>query len=70
MRGLFLRSIENWEPIEIIYLNSKGKISQRTIHVLSETETNIKAYCFLKKQLRTFKKDNILSGQVGKRLTA
>ena len=66
MKGLLTRSLESQQPIEVIYMNSKGEISQRTIRVLSVTDLHVKAYCYARKQIRTFNKENILSGQMKK----
>lgn len=63
MKGLLTRSLETQQPIEVIYMNSKGQMSQRTIRVLSVTDQYVKAYCYTKNQIRTFKRENILSGQ-------
>ena len=71
MNGLLTKSIEDKISIEIIYLNSQGEVSQRVIRVLSSTDHHVKAYCYAKKQIRTFKMENILStGTVRKRLSA
>lgn len=61
MKSFLKRSLENKTPIQIIYIDDKNKISQRTIKVLAITDTVIKAYCFTKHQFRTFKLSNILS---------
>ena len=71
MNGSLTKSIEDKISIEIIYLNSQGEVSQRVIRVLSATDHHVKAYCYTKNQLRTFKIDNILStGAVRKRVSA
>jgi len=71
MNGLLTRSIEDKISIEIIYLNSQEEVSQRIVRVLSATDHYVKAYCYTKRQLRTFKRDNILStGAVRKRVSA
>jgi predicted DNA-binding transcriptional regulator YafY len=44
----------------IIYMTDHG-ISQRRIHIYKLTDTTVKAYCYLRKSMRTFKKDAILS---------
>jgi len=66
MNGLLVRSFEYQQPIEVIYMNSKGQMSQRTIRVLSVTDQYVKSYCYAKRQIRTFRKENILSGQLKK----
>lgn len=61
MNNLLKRSCENKTPIQIIYIDNNGQISQRTIKVLAVSNTVVKAYCYTKRQFRTFKLDNILS---------
>lgn len=46
--------------ITIVYLGSSG-ISERNIRVLEINEDRVKAYCYLRKQVRYFKNGNILS---------
>lgn len=53
-------SLERGLTIRIIYSGSGG-ISERNIKVLEIQGYNIKAYCYLRKQVRYFKNDNILS---------
>ncbi|MCJ7843242.1 WYL domain-containing protein [Lederbergia sp. NSJ-179] len=55
------RACESDTPIEIIYMDRNNQISQRTIKVLSISTTSMKAYCYTKRQFRTFKIGNILS---------
>lgn len=53
-------SLENNQVITIIY--QKGsEITKRNIRVLKITDDAIEAYCYLRRQVRRFKKDNILS---------
>ena len=61
MKSLFIKSAKEKQPIELIYIDDKGVISQRVVRVLSLNETYVKAYCYERKQLRTFKCDSILS---------
>ncbi|MBE6184882.1 hypothetical protein [Heyndrickxia ginsengihumi] len=61
MKGLLMNAVETGETLEMIYLSNKGEISQRRIKVLNINEGSIKAYCYTKRQFRTFKLDNILS---------
>jgi len=61
MKGLFLRSIENKEKIIIFYMDSNNNVTERYIRVLNIKENYILAYCYYRKQVRTFKLDNILS---------
>nr|WP_263328294.1 hypothetical protein [Neobacillus sp. Marseille-Q6967] len=61
MEGLFLRSIEENLPLEMIYLSEDNEISQRKLLVKEVNDQYIRAYCLLRKQVRTFRRDNILS---------
>lgn len=67
MDGLFLRSIEENMPLEMIYLSEDNQISQRKLLVKEINDEYIRAYCLLRKQVRTFKRDNILSIMPNKR---
>jgi predicted DNA-binding transcriptional regulator YafY len=61
MDGLLLRSIEENIPLEMIYLSSDQQISQRKLLVKEVNDEYIRAYCMLRKQVRTFRRENILS---------
>lgn len=61
MKGLFTRSINNKEIIIIFYINNEHKVTQRFVRVLKMNENHILAYCYYRKQVRTFNLDNILS---------
>jgi len=61
MIGLLLTSKEDRLPIDIMYISSKGEITQRTIIVKNINEESISAYCLTKQQPRLFKLSNILS---------
>lgn len=57
--------------LEMIYIDEDGKLTQRFIRVLDKHDHSILAYCYYRKQVRTFKVDNILSLQkAGRRDTA
>ncbi|KOA19674.1 hypothetical protein CLHOM_17630 [Clostridium homopropionicum DSM 5847] len=53
-------SLEEQRIIIILYLKG-NEITQRTIKVLKITDDDVQAYCFLRKQIRRFKKNNILA---------
>ncbi|GHH98439.1 hypothetical protein [Neobacillus kokaensis] len=61
MDGLFIRSIEQHIPLEMIYLNKNQEITQRKLIIKEVNDQYIRAYCLLRKQIRTFKRENILS---------
>ena len=61
MIGFLTNVREQKEKIMIYYIDSKGEISQRIIRVVDIGEEKILAYCYYKKQVRSFKLENILS---------
>ncbi|MFD2170621.1 WYL domain-containing protein [Tumebacillus lipolyticus] len=56
-------------PVSLIYLDSKGTISQRVVQVTGVTEEGIQAYCYLRKKPRTFRADQILAASLQARKT-
>ncbi|SHT00644.1 Uncharacterised protein [Mycobacteroides abscessus subsp. abscessus] len=61
MQRALIKALNEKQPLEIIYLSDKQKITQRTIIVNEINPHTIRAYCFLRKQRRLFKINNILS---------
>ncbi|WP_223592782.1 hypothetical protein [Neobacillus bataviensis] len=61
MDGLLMRSIEENIPLEMIYLAENQELSQRSLIVKEISDEYIRAYCLLRKQIRTFRRENILS---------
>ncbi|MGI8315181.1 hypothetical protein [Halobacillus mangrovi] len=61
MGNLMVRSKEENEKIDIIYLSSQGKLTQWMIRVIAIREIYILAYCFNRKEVRAFHTENILS---------
>jgi predicted DNA-binding transcriptional regulator YafY len=61
MDGLFLRSIEENIPLEMIYLSEDHHLTQRKLIVKEIDDQYIRAYCLLRHEMRTFKRENILS---------
>ena len=61
MKGLLLRAVESHEKLEMIYLSNKGEITQRIIQVEKVGDQSFRAYCYSRKQVRTFNLSNILS---------
>lgn len=53
-------SLVEHKVIDIMYLKGM-EITQRKIKVLKINDNNIEAYCYLRKSIRHFKKDNILA---------
>jgi predicted DNA-binding transcriptional regulator YafY len=61
MTKMFLRCIHERAEIEMIYLSKKGEITQRLITPYWYDGKKVKAFCSVRKQIRTFEIDNILS---------
>lgn len=49
------------EVMEMIYMSNKGELSKRRVKVLSLQEDAFRAFCFVRKQQRIFKIENVLS---------
>lgn len=61
MNKLLKRAVESNEVLEMIYQNNKGEFSQRRIQVIKVNEKSFSAYCFTRKDQRTFKLTSVLS---------
>jgi predicted DNA-binding transcriptional regulator YafY len=61
MDGLLIRAIEERIPLEMIYLSCDQQISQRKLIIKEVNGEYIRAYCLLRKQMRTFRRESILS---------
>ena len=61
MKGMLKRATDSKQRLELIYISNSNEITQRVIKVVVVTESAIKAYCFYKRQFRTFQMANILS---------
>ncbi|PMC35087.1 hypothetical protein CJ195_20035 [Bacillus sp. UMB0899] len=61
MNYFFRESLEQSQPITIIYLSKDRLITQRKIIVKKITSDKLIAYCFLRRQIRTFSVERILS---------
>lgn len=61
MERLLIQSLKEKTPIEMIYKNETGTLTQRVIMLLDVTDMHIRAYCQTRKGIRTFKRQNILS---------
>ena len=53
--------MEEHLPLEMIYLSENQQLSQRSMIVKEMNGDTIRAYCLLRKQIRTFRIENILS---------
>ncbi|WP_046174829.1 hypothetical protein [Domibacillus indicus] len=61
MNGLFTLSLEQKEPISLIYMADDHTITDRSIIVRKIDEIHIHAYCLKRQQMRKFKRANILA---------
>jgi predicted DNA-binding transcriptional regulator YafY len=61
MKVQLKRSYEENKPVEMIYLAANNIITHRKIIVKELHGSYIKAFCFLRKDNRLFKIENILS---------
>ncbi|MFB6465388.1 hypothetical protein ACE38V_01075 [Cytobacillus sp. Hz8] len=61
MDQLLSRSLKENIPLEMIYLSTRGQISQRRIWVKEVKGNYVRAFCTLRQQTRLFKIDHILS---------
>ncbi|PPA71896.1 transcriptional regulator [Jeotgalibacillus proteolyticus] len=61
MRDKLFNAWKRRQLIDIIYMDSKGKVSKRRIKIRKVTEESFVAYCFMRKAKRTFHIDSVLS---------
>lgn len=59
MNESFLNKID--ERIEIVYIARDGAFTQRKVKIISTNENEVYGYCYMRKQVRRFTKDNILA---------
>ncbi|WP_026559914.1 hypothetical protein [Bacillus sp. J37] len=64
MNYFFTQSLEQNHPITIIYIAKDRSITQRKIIVKKVTKSTLIAYCLLRRQIRTFSIDHILSAGI------
>jgi predicted DNA-binding transcriptional regulator YafY len=57
------KSLKDDIIIQIIYMK-KDKITERNIKVKEISEDKVKAYCYLRREIRYFKIENILSAKI------
>ncbi|PYZ97780.1 hypothetical protein CR205_04085 [Alteribacter lacisalsi] len=61
MEGVFRRSMVNREPVEMIYMSKKGTVTKRVVTIRSISAGKVTAFCHLRRAVRTFRRDSILS---------
>lgn len=61
MKNLLRKSFIYKTPIVIVYIDKSNGISKRTIKLIQMNKAYVKAYCYKRRAVRTFKIDNILA---------
>lgn len=61
MKSILFKALKEKESVELIYISDNKVITQRIIKVLAIKDSNVGAYCYTRKQYRTFKLEQILS---------
>jgi len=61
MQNFLGRAIKEQQPVQIIYLDSNQKITQRMVKPYEVTDQHLRGFCFLRKQMRLFTVDHILA---------
>jgi predicted DNA-binding transcriptional regulator YafY len=62
MEHVLKSSLAAHKSIIIMYQKDK-EITQREVKVLKIKDNDVEAYCYLRRQIRHFKKENILAAQ-------
>ena len=57
---VLINSLKNHRTVTIMYQGRK-EITQRDIKIMKVMDKDIEAYCYLRHQIRHFKKENILA---------
>ncbi|MGM0902469.1 MAG: hypothetical protein ACQEXB_15385 [Bacillota bacterium] len=61
MQNILVRAIEQQQLVQIIYLDTNQKITQRMVKLHAVTDKHLKGFCYLRKQVRLFMIDQILA---------
>ncbi|PYZ94625.1 hypothetical protein CR194_03585 [Salipaludibacillus keqinensis] len=61
MEKMFERCKLRSQPIEMIYMSEKGLVTKRTITVQDWDTYMIWGFCHLRREMRRFKRSNVLS---------
>ncbi len=71
MKKLLWQSYESRERIIIFYMDRQHRVTGRYIRVLEMHDESLLAYCYFRKEVRSFRIENILSaGTAGRRVGA
>ncbi|MFC3209646.1 MULTISPECIES: transcriptional regulator [Planomicrobium] len=61
MKAQILKAFKYQQLVDMMYIANDGGISKRRIKILKVSGETFQAYCFLRKEKRTFKMENVLS---------
>ena len=61
MRINLMKCMERNQLVELMYMDSKGNISQRQVKVLRIQGDTFQVFCFKRNAKRTFKMENVLA---------
>lgn len=61
MKAQILKAFKHQQLVDMMYMANDGSISKRRVKILKVSGDSFQAYCFLRKEKRTFKMDNVLS---------
>lgn len=61
MKAQILKAFKQQQLVDMMYMANDGGISKRRVKILKVHGESFQAYCFLRKEKRTFKMDNVLS---------
>lgn len=61
MKAQILKAFKYQQLIDMMYMANDGSISKRRVKILKVSGESFQAYCFLRREKRTFKMENVLS---------
>lgn len=61
MKAQILKAFKYQQLVDMMYIANDGGISKRRIKILKVNGETFQTYCFLRKEKRTFKMENVLS---------
>ncbi|ASF38201.1 hypothetical protein CEH05_03375 [Halobacillus halophilus] len=61
MNGIMDRAVISKQRLEMVYISSNGDMSQGVVRILEVRKDSILAFCLVRRKVRTFKLENILS---------
>lgn len=61
MKAQILKAFKYQQLVDMMYMASDGGISKRRVKILKVSGETFQAYCFLRREKRTFKMENVLS---------